>query len=141
MSNQEEIMTEEELREVYEWVDTFELSRMKRNISRDFSDSVLMAEILHVYNPKLVQLHNFSAVNSYEQKVQNWNLLKKKVLRKIHFKITDEDIISLVRGDKGFIEVFLLRLKRFLEDEVKVDKKEKFEVEEVKRAHRTKSEV
>jgi hypothetical protein len=35
---------EEELNTVYEWVDTFELSKPKRNISRDFSDGVLMAE-------------------------------------------------------------------------------------------------
>lgn len=29
--------------------------------------------------------------------------------------MSDEEIYSLVRGDKGFIETYLLRIKRFLE--------------------------
>lgn len=58
-------LTEDELKEVYEWVDTFELSRIKRNINRDFSDGVLIAEILNFYFPHLVELHNYSGVNSH----------------------------------------------------------------------------
>lgn len=58
-------LTEDELKEVYEWVDTFELSRIKRNINRDFSDGVLIAEILNFYFPNLVELHNYSGVNSH----------------------------------------------------------------------------
>lgn len=54
MSIENDHLTEEELREVYEWVDLFELSRMKKNINRDFADAVLMAEIIHTYHPKLV---------------------------------------------------------------------------------------
>lgn len=65
MSVENEHLNEEELREVYEWVDLFELSRMKKNINRDFSDAVLMAEMIHTYHPKLVHLHNYSAMNSY----------------------------------------------------------------------------
>jgi hypothetical protein len=37
-------LSEEDSDAVYEWVDSFELSRPKKNISRDFSDGVLMAE-------------------------------------------------------------------------------------------------
>lgn len=68
-------LTEEELREIYEWVDTFDLSRIKRNINRDFSDGVLIAEILQTYHPKLVELHNYSACSSYKKKLDNWYLL------------------------------------------------------------------
>ena len=66
METGDEYLTEAELREIYEWIDQFELSRMKRNIHRDFADGVLMAEVMQIYYPKLVQLHNYSAVNSNE---------------------------------------------------------------------------
>lgn len=53
-------LTEEELNDIYNWVDTIPLSRPKRHIGRDFSDGVLMAEIVHHFFPKLVELHNYS---------------------------------------------------------------------------------
>ena len=31
---------------IYEWVDSFNLSKAKKNISRDFSDGLLLAEML-----------------------------------------------------------------------------------------------
>lgn len=34
--------TEEELQELYVWVDQIQFSRPKRNIARDFSDGVLL---------------------------------------------------------------------------------------------------
>ena len=36
-------------------VDEIPLSRPKRSITRDFSDGVLMAEVVHHYFPKLVE--------------------------------------------------------------------------------------
>ena len=36
-------LRDEELQQVYTWVDSLTLSRPKRNIHRDFSDGVLMA--------------------------------------------------------------------------------------------------
>jgi hypothetical protein len=73
---------EDELQGLYTWVDEIPLSRPKRNIARDFSDggereavilwlhvhvlrlptllcAVLMAEVVHHYFPKLVELHNY----------------------------------------------------------------------------------
>ena len=47
-------MDEEQLREVYEMVDSILFSRAKKNINRDFSDGVMMAELIHHYKPKLV---------------------------------------------------------------------------------------
>ncbi len=40
-SRESEIFTE-----VYTWVDDFEFSKPKKNISRDFSDGVFIAEIV-----------------------------------------------------------------------------------------------
>ena len=42
------------MEDLYAWVDSVPLSRPKRNIARDFSDGVLMAEILSHFYPKLV---------------------------------------------------------------------------------------
>jgi len=57
-------MNEQQLQEVYQMVDSINLTRPKRNISRDFSDAVLMAEVIEHYNPKLIQTHNYPSSNS-----------------------------------------------------------------------------
>ena len=65
-------LNEEELNEIYNWVfrwfiaeiDTINLSRPKKHISRDFSDGVLIAEVVKHYLPNLVDLHNYSQAHS-----------------------------------------------------------------------------
>ena len=56
----EEQLTEEDLQVVYTWIDSIPLSRPKRNITRDFADGCLTAEVVKHYIPKLVELHNYS---------------------------------------------------------------------------------
>lgn len=70
-------LDEEEIMLLYQWVDEIPLSRQKKNITRDFSDGVLMAEICHHFFPKLVQLHNYSSASSTAQKLYNWNTLNR----------------------------------------------------------------
>ncbi len=53
-------ITEDDLQAIYNWVDEIPLSRPKRNIARDFSDGVLMAEIVKHHQVKLVDMHNYS---------------------------------------------------------------------------------
>ena len=53
-------ITEDDLQAIYNWVDEIPLSRPKRNIARDFSDGVLLAEIVKHHQPKLVDMHNYS---------------------------------------------------------------------------------
>jgi hypothetical protein len=38
-------LTEEELNDIFNWVDEIPLTRPKKNIARDFSDGVLAAEV------------------------------------------------------------------------------------------------
>ena len=74
-------ISEEEMQEVYNWVDEIPLSRPKKNISRDFSDCgkyyyiskfisfstlVLVAEVVKHFLPNLVELHNYSAAHSQQ---------------------------------------------------------------------------
>jgi hypothetical protein len=67
MDNQA-ILSEEELKDIYNWVDEVPLSRTKKNIARDFSDGLLTAEIIHYYLPQIVELHNYSPANSTKSK-------------------------------------------------------------------------
>ena len=66
------MLDDEELQRVYTCVDEIPLSRPKRSIARDFADGVLVAEIVHHYFPKMIELHNYSGANGYAQKIYNW---------------------------------------------------------------------
>ena len=89
---------------MYNWVDEIPLSRPKRNISRDFSDGVLLAEIVKHFIPKLIDLHNYSAAHSVSQKTYNWNTLNVKVLKKIGLTLSKKDIENIVNMVPDAIE-------------------------------------
>ncbi|GMI46048.1 hypothetical protein TrCOL_g13591 [Triparma columacea] len=104
-------LTDDELQKLYTWIDEIPLSRPKRNIGRDFADCVLVAEVISHYFPKIVQLHNYSAANSTPQKLYNWNTLNGKVLRKLGWQISKEDIENIIMSKPGSIERFLHQLQ------------------------------
>ncbi len=115
-------LTEDELKEVYEWVDEFSLSRIKKRIERDFADGVLIAEILHEYFPETVWIHSYPDFNSSKSKLYNWQFMKKQILKKIGFEIGDQEINDIISSQPLAVESFLLKLKRFLDfssDEIK----------------------
>ncbi|OAE34334.1 hypothetical protein AXG93_1054s1190 [Marchantia polymorpha subsp. ruderalis] len=92
-------------------IDGIPLSRPKRNIARDFSDAVLVAEVVAHYCPKLVDAHNYSAANGLAQKVYNWNTLNVKVFRRLHFSLTKDDIEAVANCEPQMIERILKLLK------------------------------
>jgi len=100
-------LKESELKEIYNWVDEIPLSRPKRNISRDFADAVLAAEIIGYNFPNLVEIHNYSSVNSVQQKTYNWKTLNTKCLRKLGCGLTPQDVIDIVASNGQAIESFL----------------------------------
>jgi len=57
-------LSEDELSALYNWVDEIPLSRPKKNITRDFADGMLVAEIVHHFLPTMVELHNYSISHS-----------------------------------------------------------------------------
>ena len=77
-----EEFTEQDIREVYEWVDTFNLSKVKRNIARDFSDAVLTLEILHHFYPDFALLNSIVAAHNRKDKITNWEFLRSFLIRK-----------------------------------------------------------
>ena len=50
-------------------VDNIAFSRQKKNIGRDFSDALMMAELIYHYYPKKVELHNYPSTNTVTKKI------------------------------------------------------------------------
>ena len=94
----------EDIDEIYKWVDSVPLSRMKKNINRDFADGVLVAELVNHYFPTLVEMHNYPAASSLRAKEENWATLNKKVFRKMGFQIHSKDVKGVCSASKGVIE-------------------------------------
>ena len=53
---------------------------------------------------------------NHKQKIENWNLLNKKVLSKLGFKINNEDIEGIIYSKPYFIEKALKVLKEKIEE-------------------------
>jgi hypothetical protein len=62
-----------------------------RNHKHACPPTVLVAEVVASFFPKLVELHNYSPANSMQQKLYNWNTLNTKVFRKLGFVLHKED--------------------------------------------------
>ncbi|EPY25661.1 sperm flagellar protein 1 [Strigomonas culicis] len=103
--------SEEDLHELYLWVDDIPISRPKRNIARDFSDGCCVAEILKFFFPKLVDLHNYVPAGSLGKKKDNWHLLNQKVFSKLYFIVPEEEVEDIVTAVPGAIERFLRALR------------------------------
>ncbi|KAM9345362.1 sperm flagellar protein 1 [Symphorus nematophorus] len=119
-------LNEEELQDLYAWIDKIPLSRPKRHITRDFSDGVCLsaepsvvmaAEVVKYFFPKLVDLHNYIPANSTQQKLSNWNVLNRKVFSKLNFHVPEETVKRIVLSTAGVIEPILRALRE------KIDKK------------------
>lgn len=99
-----------ELEAVLKWVDSFELSRCRRKLNRDFSDGVLLAEILKFDFPNLVDLHNYNGCFAVQGKIENWDTLNRKVLRKLQMNLKPEEIEKLAKAETNYIEEVLFQV-------------------------------
>ncbi|XP_005380859.1 PREDICTED: sperm flagellar protein 1 isoform X2 [Chinchilla lanigera] len=112
-------MDEEALHQLYLWVDNIPLSRPKRNLTRDFSDGVLVAEIIKFYFPKMVEMHNYVPANSLQQKLSNWGHLNRKVLNKLNISVPDDVMRKIAQCVPGVVELVLIPLRQRLEERQK----------------------
>ncbi len=108
-------VNEDTIRGVYEWVDGFNLSKAKKNISRDFSDGCLVAEIIHQHFPHMIELHNYYNTTNLKTKKSNWELLKRKAFKKMNFFPSDALIDEVVECGYLAIETFLISLQDCLQ--------------------------
>ena len=95
---------------IYEWVDSFQLKKKKKNIARDFSDGLLLAEMIKKYAPKLVDLHNYPECSSKKQKLNNWDTLNNKVLKKLGLRLSKNEIEDVVNCKPNAIELLLKKV-------------------------------
>ena len=123
--NNEQDDIESELMYIYEWVDSIELSRPKKNIARDFSDGVLLAEIIKNYLPRLVDLHNYPSCSNSKHKEANWNVLNNKVLKRIGIKLTKKEINDIIKCEHLAIEHLLQRVYNVLQGKINMNKEQK----------------
>ncbi|XP_018341882.1 PREDICTED: sperm flagellar protein 1-like [Trachymyrmex septentrionalis] len=117
-------------KELIEWIDGIPFSRPARNLTRDFSDAVLTAEVLKLYYPRHVELHNYVPANSINTKKENWKMLNRKVLAKLDIKLSSDTIHQLANGSQGAVEKLLTKLRvKVLRDGVEMHKPKLKDVE------------
>jgi len=104
-------MDDDELQRIYTWVDEVPLTRPKRNIARDFADGVLTAEIVHHYFPRMIEIHNYPAANSYAQKMYNWNTLNAKVFKKMGWQLRQDELDNICNCQPMAVEKMLKQLQ------------------------------
>lgn len=108
-------LTEDELQDLFAWIDKIPLSRPKRHITRDFSDGVMAAEVVKHFFPKHVDLHNYIPANSMQQKLSNWNLLNRRVFSRLDFHVPEETVQKIVLNTAGAIVPVLSALREKIE--------------------------
>lgn len=119
------IESDDELQRLYEWIDGVQLSRPKRNISRDFSDGVLFAECVKHFFPSTVDLHCISSANNQKDKLYNWKFLNEKVLKKLSYTVHQTDIDEVTKSSPGAIE----RVLKVLRDKVILNQRGQLKVQ------------
>ncbi|XP_077913127.1 sperm flagellar protein 1 isoform X4 [Halichoerus grypus] len=122
---------EEALHQLYLWVDNIPLSRPKRNLSRDFSDGVLVAEVIKFYFPKMVEMHNYVPANSLQQKLSNWGHLNRKVLNKLNFSVPEDVMRKIAQCAPGVVELVLIPLRQRLEERQRLRKQRTSSLQEL----------
>ncbi|KAJ3139074.1 Sperm flagellar protein 1 [Physocladia obscura] len=105
-------LSETDIASLLSWLDEIPISKPKKNITRDFSDGVATAEVVHHFCPKLVELFMYSPANAVSQKMYNWNTLNQKVFRKLGYNTQPELISCVVANKPGYVEYLLFELRQ-----------------------------
>lgn len=105
-----ELEEEKNIMLIYEWIDSFNFTRPKKNITRDFCDGVLMAELVKSLAPNLVELHNYPSASSTKQKQQNWQTLNRKVMRQLGINISQQEIDGIINCKPFAVEQVLAKV-------------------------------
>ncbi|KAI8115674.1 Sperm flagellar protein 1 [Lucilia cuprina] len=101
-------LTTEELNELKSWLQ--ELQVTYKNLNRDFSDALPVANLLKTFYPKLIDLHNYPPRNNTQLKLNNWETFNYKVLTKLGLQQNKNMLDKLSKGVAGAIEALLYDL-------------------------------
>jgi hypothetical protein len=102
--------------DILAWLDTVPLSRPIRHLETDFSDGILVAEIVAYFFPEYVDLDMFHAARNMSQRTKNWRLLNSDVLPKLSLHAPGTVVHDITNGDHRAVELFLLHLREKLEE-------------------------
>eukprot|EP00038_Savillea_parva_P003427 m.125646 g.125646 ORF g.125646 m.125646 type:complete len:244 (+) comp11173_c0_seq2:382-1113(+) len=107
---------EDELASLYGWLDEVPLSRPKRNITRDFADGVMAAEVIAHFLPRIIETHNYQPCAGKSQKRGNWDTLNKKVLKRV-FKmhVPDNVVDAIIAMRPGVVEVVMIHIRNAID--------------------------
>ncbi|CAI9171608.1 unnamed protein product [Rangifer tarandus platyrhynchus] len=93
-------------RSVLRWLQGLDLTFFPRNISRDFSNGFLIAEIFTTYYPWDLKLSSFENGTSLKVKLDNWAQLEKFLARK-KLKLPKELIHGTIHCKAGVPEILI----------------------------------
>ncbi|XP_045424374.1 sperm flagellar protein 1-like isoform X5 [Lemur catta] len=77
--------------------------------------TVMLAEIVKHFHPRLVDLHNYTPTCNTDQKLSNWHILNRKVFPKLSLCVSETDIRKVVASTPGAIEPILCALREKVE--------------------------
>ncbi|XP_028016875.2 spermatogenesis-associated protein 4 [Eptesicus fuscus] len=93
-------------RSVLRWLQSLDLTFFPRNISRDFSNGFLIAEIFAIYYPWDLNLSSFENGTSLRVKLDNWAQLE-KFLAKKKIRLPRELIYGTIHCKAGVPEILI----------------------------------
>ncbi|CAH8601296.1 unnamed protein product [Schistosoma haematobium] len=93
-------------REVLRWLLTLDINLEHRNLKWCVSNGILVAEILHNYQPKTVNLGKFIDGQSIKVKLHNWNMIQ-EILQRLCVYLPP-DIIECAAHNKRNAGIILL---------------------------------
>lgn len=100
-----------------------EYLRSKPSFSLSLSSGTLLAELIRYYFPDLVEMHNYVATSSVNQKKVNWQLLNKKVFNRLGLDLPESMMVDLSREKIGRIEIVLFNIKLKIDEEIELREK------------------
>jgi len=110
--DEKDVLDSAALDTLYRWIDMAEVTRPKKNLARDFSDGVPVAEVVNHYMPRTVDLHNYVVASSSAQKKVNWTTLNRRIFTGLKMKLTEDQINQVVDAKPGAIEQVLWNLRQ-----------------------------
>ncbi|XP_052018676.1 spermatogenesis-associated protein 4 [Apodemus sylvaticus] len=100
-------------RSVLRWLQGLDLSFFPRNVTRDFSNGYLVAEIFCIYYPWDLRLSSFENGTSLKVKLDNWAQIE-KFLAKKKFKLPKELIHGTIHCKAGVPEILIQEIYTLL---------------------------
>ena len=102
--------------DIFAWLDTIPLPRPVTTLEMDFTDGLVIAEIIAYFFPEYVDFNKFHTARNMTQRIKNWRVLNSDVLPKLGLHAPGTVVHDITNGDKRASELFLHHLIEKLEE-------------------------